>query len=83
MTDSVLDKMTYTGVGFGTYILLLILASFVFWFFGGLFDATIGSGVANFLHGLIQLVLLVMVINTIFLKNSGKESKVFRIKNPF
>lgn len=78
-----MDQLTYTGVGFGTFILLLILASFVFWFFGGLFDATIGAGIADLLHNLIRLVLLVMVINTIFLKNSGNESKVFRIKNPF
>jgi hypothetical protein len=79
----VFDNMTYTGVGFGTFILLLILANLVFWFFGGLFDATIGSSFAGLLHNLIRLVLLVMVVNTIFLKNSGNESKVFRIKNPF
>lgn len=78
-----MDQLKYTGVGFGTFILLIILANFVFWFFSGLFDATIGATIADLLHNLIRLVLLVMVINTIFLKNSGNESKVFRIKNPF
>ncbi len=76
----VLDNMTYTGVGFGTALLLMIIISLVFRSVSNLFEGTVVVGLLEFIKNMIAIVLFVMCVNTFFLKRSGHEDKVFRIQ---
>lgn len=80
-----LSKLKYTGVGFGTWILLGIILTFVYWvlFYGvNKIMGQVGVDILNTVMGFVSIALLVMVINTIFLKNQGRHDKVFRIPFP-
>jgi hypothetical protein len=75
----VIPGLPVLGVGFGTYIVLSMLMTFIFWYIRKHTGTEAYVKYYDMILGLVHMVLFVMVVNTLFLKNSPDADKIFRL----